>query len=467
MSQESSFSSGMESPLRNPQFRKLFSAQVIALVGTGLTTIALTLLAYEMAGENAGVVLGTALAFKMVAYVVFAPIIGGMAHRLPRKPLLIALDIIRAAVVLVMPFVTAIWQIYLLIFLLNLFSAGFKPVFAATIPDILPEERQYTQALSYSRLAYDLENLLSPTFAGIALLFFSYTGLFAANAMAFLISAWLILITVLPPRVAQDRLGGIWGEISFGVIAYMKTPRLRALLTLYCAVACASAMVIVNTVVYVKDSLGGTDTEVASAFAAAGFGSMLAALSMTRILDHVSDRLVMLVGALFMGVGVLAISTGPSLSGMLPVWMLIGLGWSMVQTPAGRIVNRSSSTGDRSAYFSAQFAMSHAAWLIAYPVAGQLGAAFGIEQTGMYMGTAILLFAGLAALVWPQSGSTELAHSHDPVDHGHLHTHGPHHQHAHHGDEGTEPHVHPHHHDGLKHSHEFFIDDHHLYWPKT
>ena len=467
MSQAADNSAGIESPLRNAQFRKLFSAQVIALVGTGLTTVALTLLAYDMVGENAGVVLGTALSFKMVAYVVFAPIVGGMAHRFPRKPLLIALDVFRAAVVLLMPFVTEVWQIYLLIFLLNLFSAGFKPVFAATIPDILPDERQYTQALSYSRLAYDLENLLSPTIAGIALLFFTYTGLFSANACAFLVSAWLIMLTVLPQRAPQDRLGGIWGEISFGVISYMKTPRLRALLTLYFAVACASAMIIVNTVVYVKESLGGSDSEVASAFAAAGFGSMLAALSMTRILDHVSDRVVMLTGAVAMGVGVLAISASPGLGSMLPIWMLIGLGWSLVQTPAGRIVNRSSSAGDRSAYFSAQFALSHAAWLIAYPIAGQLGAAFGIEQTAIYMGTAILLFAGLAAMVWPRVGAAELPHRHDPVDHGHLHTHGPHHQHEHRGEEGPEPHVHPHHHHAIEHQHEFYIDDHHMHWPKV
>ncbi|MDP6435956.1 MAG: MFS transporter [Gammaproteobacteria bacterium] len=467
MSQEAPAPSSMESPLRNTEFRKLFSAQVIALVGTGLTTVALTLLAYDMVGENAGLVLGTALSFKMVAYVVFAPIVGGMAHRFPRKPLLISLDVVRAAIVLLMPFVTAVWQIYLLIFLLNLFSAGFKPVFAATIPDILPDERQYTKGLSYSRLAYDLENLLSPTFAGIALLFFSYTGLFGANSVAFLVSAWLILVTVLPESKLQDRLGGVWGEISFGVRSYMRTPRLRALLTLYCAVACASAMVIVNTVVYVKESLGGTDSEVAAAFAAAGFGSMIAALSMTRILDHVSDRLVMLVGAVGMGVGVLGIWTGPDLTTMLPVWMLIGLGWSLVQTPAGRIVNRSSSAGDRSAYFSAQFALSHACWLLAYPIAGQLGATFGIEQTAVYMGVAILIFAGLAAAVWPRGDEAELEHVHESVDHGHLHTHGPHHQHAHSGEEESEPHSHSHRHNELKHAHEFFIDDHHLYWPKV
>ncbi len=455
-----------DSPLRNPVFRKLFTAQVIALVGTGMTTVALTLLAYDLAGENAGIVLGTALAFKMIAYVVFAPVIGGMAYRFPRKPLLISLDIVRAGVVLLMPFVTAVWQIYLLIFLLNLFSAGFKPVFSATIPEILPDETQYTKALSYSRLAYDLENLLSPTLAGLALLFFSYTGLFVANSLAFLASAWLILIALLPKSEPQDRLGGIWGDISFGVIAYMKTPRLRALLTLYMAVACASAMVIVNTVIYVKDILGGADTEVAAAFAAAGCGSMLAALFVPRILESVTDKAVMVSGAFLMGAGVLLIGGGPDATLLLPVWFLIGLGWSLVQTPASRVVNRSARPSDRSAYFSAQFALSHACWLLAYPLAGQLGVRIGVETTALFLGAAIVVFAGLATVVWPQHGGENLEHEHDPVDHLHLHSHGPHHRHEHRGDEGPEPHSHPHYHPKTRHTHDFVIDEHHLTWPK-
>jgi MFS family permease len=454
------------SPLKNPIFRRLFTAQVIALVGTGMTTVALTLLAYDMVQENAGIVLGTALAFKMVAYVVFAPIIGGIAHRFPRKPLLISLDIVRAGVVLLMPFVTAVWQIYALIFLLNLFSAGFKPVFAAAIPDVLPDEREYTKALSYSRLAYDLENLLSPMLAGLALLFFSYSGLFAANSLAFLVSAWLISLTLLPRQQPQDRMGGLWGEISFGVRAYLKTPRLRALLSLYVAVAGASAMLIVNTVVYVKGYLGGTDTQVAAAFAAAGCGSMLAALSMSKILDTISDRIVMLTGAAVMGAGVLSIWTGPGLVSMLPVWFIVGMGWSLVQTPAGRLVNRSAAPGDRAAYFSAQFALSHAAWLIAYPVVGQLGVYFGIEFTALFVGAAILLSAAMAALVWPKEDIAELPHVHDLMDHGHLHAHGPHHQHEHHGDEGPEPHRHSHRHKKVAHTHIFVIDEHHLHWPR-
>ena len=77
--------------LSNRTYRHLFAAQVIALIGTGLATVALGLLAFELAGDDAGLVLGTALAIKMVAYVGIAPIATAMAQRL--RPQVAILDI--------------------------------------------------------------------------------------------------------------------------------------------------------------------------------------------------------------------------------------------------------------------------------------------------------------------------------------------------------------------------------------
>ena len=84
--------------LRNPAYAKLFSAQVIALVGTGLLTVALGLLSFDIAGGDAGLVLGVAMTVKMVAYVAVGPVIAALTARVPRKPLLIAADLIRATV---------------------------------------------------------------------------------------------------------------------------------------------------------------------------------------------------------------------------------------------------------------------------------------------------------------------------------------------------------------------------------
>lgn len=58
-------------PFSHRDFRLLFSAQIVALLGTGLATVALGLLAYDIAGSSAAVVLGTALTIKMVLYVVW------------------------------------------------------------------------------------------------------------------------------------------------------------------------------------------------------------------------------------------------------------------------------------------------------------------------------------------------------------------------------------------------------------
>ena len=88
----------MLSVLANRTYRHLFAAQVIALIGTGMMTVALGLLAFKIAGDKAGAVLGTALAIKMIAYVGVAPVIGGFANFLPRRAFLVSMDIVRAAV---------------------------------------------------------------------------------------------------------------------------------------------------------------------------------------------------------------------------------------------------------------------------------------------------------------------------------------------------------------------------------
>ena len=77
----------MLSVLNNRTYRHLFTAQVIALVGTGLMTVALGLLAYELAGADAGAVLGTALAIKMLAYAGVAPVAQAFAERLAYRSL--------------------------------------------------------------------------------------------------------------------------------------------------------------------------------------------------------------------------------------------------------------------------------------------------------------------------------------------------------------------------------------------
>lgn len=437
----------MFSVLADRTYRHLFLAQVVALLGTGLATIALGLLAYDLSGERAGLVLGTVFAIKMVAYVGIAPIAGAFANRWPRRAMLVGLDLIRATVALCLPFVSEVWQVYILIFLLQSASAAFTPTFQATIPDILPEEDRYTRALSLSRLAYDLENIISPMVAAFLLAFMSYQALFLGTVAGFVGSALLVVSVLLPsPQPPASR--GIYDRTTRGMRIYLATPRLRGLLSLNLAAAAAGAMVLVNTVVLVRSDLGLGDSQVAIALGAFGGGSMLAALLLPRVLDNRPDRPVMIGGALVLVAALLALSMMalvydtqwiPLLAG----WVIIGIGYSAILTPSGRLLKRSAHPEDRPAVYAAQFALSHACWLVAYPLAGWLitvsgpGAAFAV--------LALLAGIGMASgvVLWPRESSQSVQHSHDdlPADHPHVR-------------------------EGTTHSHPIVIDDYHPHWPR-
>lgn len=431
--------------LKNRTYRHLFLAQVIALVGTGLATVALGLLAFELAGAEAGAVLGTALAIKMVAYVGVAPIASAFTERVPRRAMLVALDLVRAGVAVLLPFVTEIWQVYVLIFVLQSASAAFTPTFQATIPDILPDEKEYTRALSLSRLAYDLESVVSPMLAAALLAFISFHSLFAGTVIGFLVSAALVVSVVLPsPKPSQPR--GIYDRTTRGIRIYLATPRLRGLLAINLAVASAGALVIVNTVVYVQAAFGLDQQSTALALAAFGGGSMAAALALPGLLERVPDRTAMLGGAGLVAAGTLTAAALPSYGWLLPLWFVLGVGYSTAQTPAGRLLRRSASPEDRPALFAAQFALSHACWLIAYPLAGWAGAALGLSVTSIILAALAAIAIGIGFAVWPSDDPEVVEHSHDeiPTDHPHLAGAGR----------------------GHRHAHAYVIDDMHLAWPR-
>ena len=437
----------MFSVLSNRTYRHLFLAQVIALLGTGLATVALGLKAYDLAGDQAGSVLGTALAIKMLAYIGIAPIASAITGFLPRRRLLVMLDIVRAGTALLLPFVTEIWQIYLLIFLLQSASAAFTPTFQATIPDVLPNEKDYTQALSLSRLAYDLENIISPLLAALLLSVFSFHSLFNGTSMGFIASALLIIGVSLPsPKPARDR--SFIARATLGIRIYLATPRLRGLLALNLVVATASAMVIVNTVVLVQSHFGLTEQATAWAFGAFGLGSMLVALSLPKLAEKLNIRTLMQAGALLVCGGLTAGLLIDSYWLLLSVWFILGVALSMIQTPAGQLIRRSSHAEDRPALFAAQFALSHGCWMITYPLVGWLGANISWSTTFILL-AAIAAIAMLASLkLWPRVDSDALRHSHEG-----LAPDDPHWQ------EG-------HSHHGSYHVHHFVIDEKHPIWPR-
>lgn len=395
--------------LRNPTYAKLFSAQIITLLGTGLLTVALGLLAFDIAGGDAGIVMGVAMSIKMIAYVAVAPLTTALVARLPRQPVLIGANLMRGGVAALLPFVTEAWQIYVLIFLLQSASATFTPTFQAVIPSVLPDEEDYTRALSLSRLAYDLESLVSPMLAAAMLTVMSYHNLFVGTVIGFVASTALVIAARFP-HVDTPPPSGFVDRLTRGVKAFWASGELRGLMGLNLVVATTTAMVVVNTVVLVQGALGREQPDVAVMLGAYGGGSMIIALCIPALLERVSDRRVMLAGG--MALPLLLMAVAGAITSMeataqwnvlLIVWTLLGAATSTVLTPSARLLRRNSNEQTRSAVFAAQFSLSHACFLITYPLAGVLGAALGLFAIALVLVAIGAIGAACALLAWRAS----------------------------------------------------------------
>ena len=204
-------------------------------------------------------------------------------------------------------------------------------------------------------------------------------------------------------------------------------------------------MVFINTVVIVQTQLALSEQHTAWALAVFGMGSMSAAMLVPRLLEDASDRTVMILGGAIMTAGLIAgvFHHHGGYYALLVMWFDIGIGYSLTLTPASRALRRSASAEDRPGLFAAYFALSHACWLIAYPLAGLVSATSGTDAAFIVL--AILCAAGSLAtwMLWPSHDPESLPHRHDGLspDDPHLAGGGP------------------------EHAHAFVIDDLHRRWP--
>jgi hypothetical protein len=114
-------------------------------------------------------------------------------------------------------------------------------------------------------------------------------------------------------------------------------------------------------------------------------------------------------------------------------------------------LRRSAQPADRPAVFAAQFALSHACWLVTYPLAGWLGTAGGMQATLGVLAILTLLGAGIAASLWPAADPEVIEHEHPELAPDHPHLRDGHNR-------GRRP-------GDRSHAHAFLIDELHRHWP--
>jgi dTMP kinase len=133
--------------VRNGNFMKLFWGQLISSSGDWLTTLALISLVYGLTGSSLAV--GGMVAFRVVPALFSGPIAAHITDRVDRRKLMIGCDISRGIVILLAPFMTRVWAVYVLVFFLEGISIVWLAARDASIPNLVDKE-QLTMANSLS-----------------------------------------------------------------------------------------------------------------------------------------------------------------------------------------------------------------------------------------------------------------------------------------------------------------------------
>lgn len=405
-----------DSWLRNRRFQLLFTAQLISLTGSGVTTIALALFAHQMVGgASSAAVIGNALMLRILAFLIFSQLAGVVADRLNRKIILIGSDLIRFALLGTFPFVQEIWQIYLLIFLINAATSFFTPTYHAMIPEIVGQT-QVVKVLSLSRLTIDMESILSPILAALLIGLIGLKWLFWFDAGTYLISALLVSAVWLRhpkhDRESESHFGTWLSEINYGSRLLLKEESLRRSLLLSLIDAIAGASAIVGTVVYVRDDLGLGDDEYTGAMTILGLGSSLMAIfigqatgryeSSARLPTELHGRRhrwsekAMIAGGLLLGSILIGTYSQPGYPIFVGLWFLSGVGQASIGLSAATLLAEHTQLRNRGKVYAAHFALTHGFWLITYPIIGHSIQALGTITTFSLSGIFCLLISLIA-----------------------------------------------------------------------
>ena len=184
-------------------FGCLWAGQVVSQIGDGLNKVALLWFVYEMTGSALKM---TAIGLlQTIPPLLFGPLIGVYLDYLPKKTVMIVVDLLRTLMVLLIPLFYAfdmltLERLYVLVFLVSIVSTVFGPALASAVP-LIVQRSQLTTANALIQSTTNIGVLLGPAMSGLGIALIGAQNVLYVDAATFLVSALFLL----PIRVRDSR----------------------------------------------------------------------------------------------------------------------------------------------------------------------------------------------------------------------------------------------------------------------
>ncbi|MGK4593946.1 MFS transporter [Amycolatopsis sp. w19] len=193
---------GLVDSLRVGEFRALWSAEGVSILGDQLARVALAVLVFDRTSSAVLTALTYALTF--VPAVLGGFLLSGLADRFPRKRVLVLTDLVRAGLAAAMAVPgMPLWLLWALVGLLTMASAPFKAAQLALLPDVLGDDR-YQAGLALRQMTVQIAQVAGFGLGGILVGVLSPSGALVVDAVTFGLSALIIAAGVRPNRAGKE-----------------------------------------------------------------------------------------------------------------------------------------------------------------------------------------------------------------------------------------------------------------------
>jgi CRP-like cAMP-binding protein/predicted MFS family arabinose efflux permease len=385
---------------RKRSFTLLWIGRLISTSGSALTDLAAGILIYRMTGSALSV--GLLLMVTALPSLILGLLAGVFADRFDRKRIMIASDLIRAALVVAIPFALSfgtVW-LYIIVLLSSAVRQFFDPAHESVLPEVASDE-ELSAANALMEISSFGSTAIGFAAAGLIASSFPIEWAFYLDGLSFLISAICIALIRIAPFVAGDRTtaAAVVRDLRAGARFLLDSPILRSLLILFVPTFLSIGLANVLLLPFSLTVLHATEFEYGLQEGLTSVGFVVGSLLMARLADRLREGQWIAIGSL----GMAAASFLYALSSSIPlaiVFVTIS-GFMNAQHAIGRrlAIQRNTTNEVRGRVSSAFFVTRDVVFLIGMAAAG-LADLIGVQV--LFLAAAlVLLAAGALVQVMP------------------------------------------------------------------
>jgi MFS family permease len=396
--------------LRLTVMRRVFYAQLVSLLGDFLAIFAvISVVTYRMHGTPAQVT-GVQIAY-MLPLAILGPLSGVFVDRWKLKPTLIASDVIRAVLVLLLMGSTTIWQIYLILAALSCVSSFFAPAQSVTIRSHVPPSGLMS-ANALMQMAMLGARIVGPAAAGTLVSAFGPRVCYAVDFCSFVVSAALISsVTIVRPEslarpaggVDRGRVAALLHDMGEGMRFILQHAAISFVVMAMAAgtfvMGCFGPLI----AIYVREWLHAQAGVFGVVSAMIGTGMLVGVPLVRRIAGRLSSSVLVLMGLGGIGLGALLLGALPWVAMSMLACFTLGFAFAAIIVPAQTLMQQETPPKLMGRISSTVMSVVFFAQLIGLALSGFLAQGVGVRA----------VFFLCAVLAWALTGAGRLLLSTD------------------------------------------------------